>query len=194
MAVTPLESGGVTQGSSRRFALTSVAVGQEPQEGRCSELATRKDTDSLAIETRWCSGLRASSDLHRSQDVPPRGANEESTPTRARREGGESLGEETRAHTPCPGRKAGASVRGPVEPQERSRHETRLAWLRAEQDVKAVRNREDGRCRRLDSPGQTDACFCRALKGMEPQERCSPVRMGLRLTDGLYASRRRTTR
>jgi hypothetical protein len=45
------ESGGATQGSSRRVELASVKVGQEPQEGWCPWFATSGNTMSSMIET-----------------------------------------------------------------------------------------------------------------------------------------------
>jgi hypothetical protein len=86
-----------------------------------------------------------------------RSAREEDTPKRVRRERGERLGEGTRAPLPCLDRKILASIGGPREPHERSGHETRPAWFWAKEDVERVRNPEDGRCRRLESPGHTGA-------------------------------------
>jgi len=47
------ESGGVTQGPSRRGELASVKVGQEPQEGWCPWFATLGNTRLSAIKTLW---------------------------------------------------------------------------------------------------------------------------------------------
>jgi hypothetical protein len=61
--------------------------------------------------------------------------------------------------------------------------------------VETVRNREDGRCRRLEAPGHTGTRDCRALKGTKLQERCTcEERSWVRLTDGLLASRRQVIR
>jgi len=50
-AATLAETGGATQGSSRRFALASVKVGQKPQEGRRPRFATVENADGPAIKT-----------------------------------------------------------------------------------------------------------------------------------------------
>jgi len=50
-AATLADTGGATQGSSRRFALASVKVGQKPQEGRRPRFATVENADGPAIKT-----------------------------------------------------------------------------------------------------------------------------------------------
>jgi hypothetical protein len=109
------ESGGATQGSSRRGEVASVKVGHKPQEGWCPWFATLGYTEPSAIETlQHPSGGSVSFTGSRITEMPlrrgsGRSAREESTPTRPRRGGRESLEEGTRARLPCLDRKVSAS-------------------------------------------------------------------------------------
>jgi hypothetical protein len=175
-------------------AFASVAVGREPQEGWHPRVAPTGNADSPAIETLKRPIRSEVQTGDRLFFRPCRSAREESTRTRARRGGGESLEEETRASSPCPCRKARTSDEGPWEPQERSGDETSPIGFRVKQTVETVRNRQDGTCRRVGflrdirAPDSVERC-----RGRNPRRGALGKRSRVRWT-GVTTSRRTGTR
>jgi len=154
------ESGGVTQGPSRRGALASVKVGHKRQEGWCPWFATLGNTEPSAIETpkHPSGGFCFLQRKRKSPKFPLAGDPDEVPGRRARQHvlvvGGEKA-VETKPGRICPAliERSWRADEVRAQPQGRRRDETSPPWLQAKQDVERVRNPEDGRCRRLEPAG-----------------------------------------
>jgi hypothetical protein len=145
------------------------SVGRKPQEDWCPRFAIEGNTELFVIETVWLSSGGfvpfAGSEI---TDLAPWPGLSTISKAGVLRRGGrhgerESLEEEARERVALHRSKGWCELADPVEPQERKRDETSPRGLQAKQDVERARNPEDGQCRRLESPGDTGACFCRTL-------------------------------
>jgi len=170
-AATRAACGGVTQGPVS-FRIHESETDRKPQEGRRLRFAIGENADGPAIETlERPFYLRATSER--------RGARRESEAHERRRRGStqpsRDRGEPWRGHRlllALHQSKGRCERAGTEKPQERCRDACPLpgghdsTGPEAKQDVEAVRNREDGRCRRSgNAAGSTGRLWLSSAEG-----------------------------